>query len=466
MHVISLLSLTAITLLTLTHLFTHTSTKQTSPRRRHQRTSDQLLAGFSQPYRNNPPIERYPINEETCAESSTLPPLLPTNNQLPEAIQSYITFHQTGTQCLKKHNCKSIPGVLIWKGEFGTIGGFGDRMISLRLLLLLSIATQRLFYIHWPNQAWTPYDISSALHPAYVDWTIPSSLKVTTGGRHIIRFENDQQTDIDGGFSNPFYEHDANQQPQRLRMNDTDFMEIFRPFPVIYNKFAFLKPTSIVDLANNPKVAEYMKELSNINYIQLQRILTHTLFRPSSAVAYLARQRSFLPGIPYTAIHVRTGLDVDEGELSRFKHISKQLSEIVIRFITCSKRSHASMDRQNIFLASDSRKLKDAFLEHAANEKAFLSLKTSKRYVWHIDRQRSGHFVNDSDHCIAFLDIFADAYAISQAEKVFYFQSNFPEIAIGMGDVQAWHRLRNDRELLDSECYASNMSTVANPIDD
>lgn len=235
------------------------------------------------------------------------------------------------------------------------------------------------------------------------------------------------------------------------------------------------------------------------NYIQLQRIKTNVLFKPAEVIDLLTERRSFKSPIivdnqsvnnDYISVHIRIGADVFETEEDRFSHLrnNESLIEVNRRFIQCIERTKSKYEGsakvRKIFLASDSLALKDIFAQELGkhNEKNGLSynkscyhrlgfgraihpfvVHTNRGFTWHLDNGRSGLFGNDTDHCLAFLDIFADAYAISIAETVLYFKSNFSEVAIGMGNVSSWYKLENSQEPLnEDDCFESTMATVEN----
>ena len=69
------------------------------------------------------------------------------------------------------HSC-AVPKILVWHAEMGRVGGFGDRMISVRDFFMICMLSRRLFFIVWSYQVSTPFRLSAAMQPQYVDWRI------------------------------------------------------------------------------------------------------------------------------------------------------------------------------------------------------------------------------------------------------------------------------------------------------
>lgn len=480
---------------------------------------------FTQPYRDHPSPLTHSFANETCrtASSATLPSLLNADlDRLPLALRAYARFHASAIACLaevdagnidadgeegakkedkgkrrtrrawwggrqrkrqRRRGCNERVRLLVWKGELGFIGGFGDRWKGLQFILALAIATQSVFLIEWPHQAQTPYDLSAALHPTYIDWRLqPFIVKALSAVKDDRQIAVKLQRDPDGiaigrpySFSNPF----ASQQQQhdRLEANVSDFNAVLATYDVVFVRNTFLAGDDIVRLARNQHHARRFDGLTHLDYIPIQRVLTRFMFRPSPAVAFLARQRSFPHGVPYIGVHMRTGIDVLETSDRRFRQVSDVAvhDTLIGTVVSCIRRhigtyissgDSSNTKKMRVFVTSDSKMLKQRFVEYAqrnGHDNEVIIVNTNLRFVWHMDRQRSDLFENYDEHCLAFLDIFADAYALSEAKSIVYLPSNFPEAAIGFGNVRAWHKLQGNglTPLDEQECFPANLSTIA-----
>lgn len=480
---------------------------------------------FTQPYRDHPSPLNHSFANETCrtASSATLPPLLNADlDRLPLALRAYASFHASAIACLaeagggaaddsdgsvdkkedeeerrrrkrrgwwggrqRRKGCNERLRLLVWRGELGFIGGFGDRWKGLQFVLALAIATRSVFLLEWPHQAQTPYDLSAALHPTYIDWRLqPFIVKAISAVKDDQQITVQLLRDPDGtaigrpySFSNPFA---SRQQEQRLEANVSDFNAALAPYDVVFVRNTFLAGDDIVRLAKNQHHTWRFDGLTHLDYIPMQRVLTRFMFRPSPAVAFLARQRSFPHGLPYVGVHMRTGIDVLETSDQRFRQVSDvAVHDTLISTVLSCIRRHAgtymvggsggrrnSNNKMRLFVASDSKMLKQRFVEYAqrnGHDNEVIIVNTNLRFVWHMDRQRSDLFDNYDEHCLAFLDIFADAYALSEAVSIVYLPSNFPEAAVGFGNVKAWHKLQGNglTPLDEQECFPSNLSTIA-----
>lgn len=439
----------------------------------------------------------------------------------PESLMQYIKFHRKGRDCLLSHidenyesvgqkcELKDVPDIITWRGQ-NSKGGFGDRMIAIRHVLMFSIITNRLLFISWTVQSPTPYGLTAAFLPNYIDWRMPERMDRTDLGALLnktilsdveLKSTYDERKEITR-ISNPFPH-----SQEVINLTTTNFEDVFKPFSIIQFKFIFLLPKASELLSRNQHGLNQNRlvGIAHENAIQLQRFMANVLFKPSDVIDFLSKRRSFATPLDarhqhasseYIAVHIRVGTDVSESKDQRFSHLqcNDSLIEVSQKFLNCIERInskyHGNDKIRNIFLATDSLPLKEIFVKEADryNEENSLSVcpglscntfkdwlglrtgnhpivvHTNKRFAWHLDKGSSGHFINSTDHCLAYLDIFADAYAVSRAKTVLYFRSNFPEVAIGMGKVSSWYQLESSKEALkEDECFESSMATVDNP---
>lgn len=232
--------------------------------------------------------------------------------------------------------------------------------------------------------------------------------------------------------------------------NVTDFVNVspWKEADVIYitNR---MSRSALHDLCENPMLQHSLVSSLNrriLPLVRLERILMHVLFTPTPVVSALAAARAPPPSGSsggYIAAHARTGVDLGEGKGPRLGYIASHLKHAAKRLYRCTRDilSHhqnlSSNSSQRVFLASDSHELKEHFIVLARNEQPVpVDVFTEERRPLHIDRQATARRVNgDGGHnvCLAFLDVFADIFALAEADAFVYFHSGFAATAESFG---------------------------------
>lgn len=403
---------------------------------------------------------------ETCADATIYPPLLPPYPNMPPALIDYMAFHHRQRPCVDNPaSCTyGVPPTIIWESELGKSGGFGDRIIAIRMMLMISIITRRLFLIHWRQQGNALFAFTSAMLPAHVNWTVNDD-QVNEYVRRA-ESENKYSTTIRlfghhlGGIRHPL--NSSHEDPVNFRTFDIN--QMISNYTIIRLEETALPEVILSLLARNTHVdKKYTEGLRDLSLLQLTRVLSRFLFRPSKAVEFLVRRRTFNTKQPYIAVHARVGKDLLEEFDGRFVGLDKQYGLLSKKFIHCVQRIDRS--QKQIFLASDARELKEIFVRLAPWYG--LNVNTNRRIAWHVDRAASSRFVSPRDHCIAFLDVFADSIALSRAKTVVYFRSNFPRISIGLGNATTknWIVLDQRKPASPEDCQPASLHSSWDALD-
>lgn len=493
------------------------------------------------------------MNEDCRSRTrAELPPLLPPPSSMPSALSDYQAYHRLARQCIDallatepptittstarrplrvpsvcakaaaasrndsdgdtqrrwwstrkmtttRTWTSSLPPVIVFATDRGRSGGLGDRMRSIRNILMLSILTRRIFLINWQQPNSNPYSLTSAMHPSYIDWDLPH----TTIGRlcqwynieYDLANENNINDDSDHhpeggtgvvvlrlfpGVSYNLFHNPVNESIGEVSAVDTDFEELLKPFSLINIHDSILSQATVHALARNvpAKGKKRTEGLMNMTLLQLERSLTDFVFRPSPVVDFLATRRTFGETEenegekniqqPYIAVHARTGEDVWESHDNRFVGLAEQFHIVAQRLLTCIARTTTASSSDNattttrVFFASDSLALKYHMVDAAA--RAGVQFNTNRRYTWHVDKMVNVHFGTPVDNCVGYLDVFADAFAVARANTVVFTPSNFPAVSMGLGgaSVENWYIIDQRRELQENECMPMSAASEWN----
>lgn len=382
----------------------------------------------------------------TAPKESDFPPLLPPPNDAPAVIKDYIEFHKRGRHCLLSSECEAPP-ILLYDNPGGA-GGFGYRIATIRWAFLFAMATRRLLFIPWPkSETGVSFDITTALHPASIDWRTPWDVlnaeylnndKIAPGSLKIRRFASFATmnghhgmlglTSIDGVAVQKLTKSNM------FNLSRSNFTDVFKPFDVIF-LYAHHGRAKVTALFSNRFYRKnvFNEFLRTETFITvLERLLCHILFRPSQVVSNLVDQRVFSsPPQPFVSVHMRTGDDVNETHQARMHYVMDHLSLYADRMLDCAVQIHPAGE-ERIFLASDSMTFKHLFIE-----RAFLRNIT----VMTQQERSSVHFktfveLNESEvevKCMQFIDVFADVFALGRAEALVGRLSSFTTAGITLG---------------------------------
>lgn len=410
-------------------------------------------------------------------ERFTLQPIPPGT---PSVLSEYISWHNVERPCLisnETHCDGSIPRVLVWRCVTILCGGVGDRMRGIRFLFLIAVVTRRLFFIDWPQRSASPYPLTTAVFPHTMDWRLPTKTL-----KRISKRPNVLSVFLVSG---PLRKATRTMEEVRsvtsrifIVPNETNFVKLWEKEHIIYltNR---MPRSSIHHLCDNPH-ASILQPLARqyLPQLGLERIIMHVLFTPTPLIVTLARHRAsfndndnFQTGIVtplggYIAAHARTGIDVGEAHGERFQYISNHLGKAAKRLFQCSKDIMPVGNRGEnlkIFLASDSHALKEYFISLA--EKENITVLTEDRRPLHIDRRGTARKVNKDDGhnvCLAFLDVFADIFALAKADAFAFYHSGFAATAESFGQHAHSHELEGDHEGRRGECIPTEEDLIKN----
>lgn len=326
-------------------------------------------------------------------------------------------------------------------------------------MFLLSVATKRLFFIDWPRRLESPYPLTLALLPSFIDWRVPlATLKNVMANPSIVSLNARTKR------LNRKAEFVKGTTPFKIFANTTDFKLLWNDVHVVYitNR---MPRSSLHLLGDNPSVNLQALDRGHIPLARLEQTIMKLLFRPSLAVQRLAERRAPFEKREYIAAHARTGVDVGEGRGPRLGYISSHLKSAAQRLWKCARDIQEDELNVRIFLASDSVELKRYFIEAAANDsEREVLVKTEFRKPLHIDRKGSMNKVtsgrrtamNDGEGteelCVAFLDVFADIFALANAKSFVYYHSGFAATAVSFGAHGVVHELLGNDTGQDGEC--------------
>lgn len=358
---------------------------------------------------------------------------LPTEKKIPSFLVNYIQRHQKA----KKYSFYTPSEVdnhfsqfLIWRcPRKGRCAGVGDRFRGLQFAFLLAVVTRRIFLIDWPQH---PFSLSHAVLPSFLDWRPPPSIagrkypnlywfsclppRPCTEGGHMpndshLPFVDQTQADIN-----------------LLSDNILERLDIKKDIVISTRA----RPESILRLIKNPYVLNKFPELNNPD-IDIERHLLNILFKPSEAVQN-ALQKIINPKSSeggYTSIHVRTGYDVGEGHIRRFREINKNMSKYAQLILECAL-SVISDRNSKLFLASDSLSFKTVFKN--LSKVHGINVFTSSEPSLHIGLG-GGHYVNASLSAkfSPFINIFVDLFGIARGKTIISNGSGYARMAYNFG---------------------------------
>lgn len=369
-------------------------------------------------------------------------------------------------------------------------------MRGIRFVFLLSVGLRRLFFIDWPVREASPYPLTIGLLPACIDWRYPTAESmalsmradvVNTSVVYVVGGGDAEVVSAPGhGGGRDVSEKWMNNHSVPVIMtgmpNEIDFEDAWKHVHIVYltNRSG---RNSLLQLCENRQNTLLAQRLHGINgtemsLLKLEQMLMQLLFIPSDIVRRLAHKRVTGNGNglrKYIAVHARTGVDIGEGRNKRLGYIATHLAEAAERLYRCVRNTTtttaaSSNEKINVFLASDSNELKTRFLDLAstAND-VTMEVMTDFRRSLHIDRRTSARKVrkdrmysadedkwmqvkwtyddsgtdkkkrkikkvkDDGNICLGFFDVFADVFALAQAESLVQFPSGFAVTAQTFG---------------------------------
>lgn len=334
----------------------------------------------------------------------------------------------------------------------------------MRLAALFAILTNRVLLLAWDTRMHV-HDITVALHPTFVDWTVPQrtwlemehadvSVRLNfPADNTVLNYPYEQARAYD-----PTKPRRVLSEEERKRMivnvETTDFKKWLEPYRVVrFNPR--MHREELQRLLRNVHVTDpKLRELGRLPVVELERIFNRLLFRPSPAVAATAQRLAFPLSIPsswaasatsqrYVALHARTGQDfrgLDDPQ--RFAWVNGGGRALfVTRAAACIRRMASYYNTTLVFVASDSRSFKSALKARLADGN--LQVKSGTRVAWHFDVGADTETKqSERRRCHSFVETFADAYALAGAESVAFVESSFAWLAVAIGYVRRWTVLR------------------------
>lgn len=402
--------------------------------------------------------------------------LITNSTMLPESIVRYSEWHAIARACLERSiltdeqrlnrtgtECKFLPPVLVYRCLPGRLcAGVGDRLRGIIGTFLLSVATRRLFFIDWKSGHHSPFDLTTALIPASIDWTLPNFLaSPELSDRFSQRYANRQFVHLDWYDAKNWNALSSPDVDRKLDLLSDDFNAITAHISNLAISCNAPYRLFIYALRDNRHLRHSVPDLTpeRIPSPQLFRTLISTLFRPTQLVASLVATHSFRRGLLPVAVHVRTGADFQE-DAPRLRR--KTRGHLLTRALwACaqrvSKNSHLvssrgvnssdlGVDNENglgtrvpsrMFIAGDDQAVKYGIVKHGLNSGMKPEhIRISSSMSMHIGLPSHKAPQNATDKCVAFVTIFADLLLMARASVLITSGSGFAKAAAYFGNVQ------------------------------
>lgn len=406
-------------------------------------------------------------------------------------------------------------------------------MRGIRLVFLMAVATNRLFLIDWPKTRSAPFPLTTVLWPAAIDWryddSMLSSPAFSSSPSHHVRqldFEQDEGyvyvSDRHMSSSGDDFDN-AKKERLPFSVSDTDIPALFGSgsgSPAVIRVANRQPRSALLNLTSNPSVHQSLSGLQRTDNdaAALERRLMRVLFRASPTVDTAMRAR--VPTRPYVSVHARSGDDVGEAGISRLQHVAQHHEQTAQRMLRCVRNLHwyltrktrrrlerrreigkgnltvghdeMSVEQVDVFVAADSQKFKQAFMDAAAaaavnvdgsnakgrsdDEEQLLGqlpvhVYTDGGRVVHVDRpnqvgasgssgelqllgqdQQERQQLSEEALCKGFVDVFADLFGLANAHGMAYLHSGFPVSALALSTINRWKELEVTPPYAPDEC--------------
>lgn len=371
-------------------------------------------------------------------------------HSVPDTLARYAQWHRIQRACIvNPSSCQQPferPSILIWRcpdRDVRVCAGIGDRVRGMQVALLIAILTRRVFFIQWPLDE---YPLHNAVSPNVIDWRLPPA---------IVSGPSTSTWPMLNWFICNYPERRTRCRPPNFLIPKDDYLpnvnfslptlnaskdDVVRNLSIVTDiSVACRLPVSVIDsLLSNPFIAPTVPDLQtgSLPSLQLQRLLTAMLFRPSfftTAVMSKTLPPDFLTSNGYIGAHGRTGVAFNENG-DRFEFYRRNMTAAVTHLLTCAQQIDAQVST-NMFLSSDSAPFKREFAAQAR------SLNISVRFI----DANAFHFgLDDSDKMFAeqgqlakynaFIDIFADLFMLANAKQIVTTGSGFANLAFWLGN--------------------------------
>lgn len=388
-------------------------------------------------------------NVSEIAASNTFP--VSIENESPKILK-YIRWHANEMKCIRSATCynqrRHKIRIMIWKCPrhmSSACNGVGDRFRGMVSSLLIAMLSRQVFLLSWPVY---PYPFITAVAPGAIDWRVPDHVEQDSAGWGII---------IDAGYP---YLAWVKCPPNIQCFNRSNSTVPRSQVRWIKNKLNVTKKSTF-DTLN--KVGKYVIEsrggfsrhmVGNEHWLlqfggiseqhfktesyrrrhnfYTHRTLLRMLFRPSPITWKILRHfvddNATKNG--YLAIHARTGVDVGEVRLGRFKNFHESQNTMMAQqLLHCVQRYYN--EPKHIYFSSDSVALKRAF--HEACRKHNIQVMYSDLPAIHIGKRSSDtnreHRYESVKTWFAFLNIFVDLFGLTNGTDILSNGSQFSDKA-------------------------------------
>lgn len=387
-----------------------------------------------------------PSEKLLCSLPTTLPPLRTPPADLPSFLNSYIRTHARNRAKIAAD--RSIitspngPPLLVWRCHSRggrRCAGLGDRMRGIRLAFLLAVVTNRTFFIDWPAN---PHPLQIALIPSHIDWTLPQSLQAA--------LPPEKSPLLTASYAHLHWWHRVSADRILLPTNKSlnlgidDVQATLGALPPLLMLSTLIGNAFNRVIFRNPHIPHEFRlkpqdNLGQFNFAKTN-MLTRLLFVPSPTTTALLSRRLGFSHKSYVALHLRTGVDVGEHSIDRFKNMNAENPmQIVHMLLRCAKLVANGTDAYGQFaLATDSAIHANIFQN--LGEKQGLKTSVPMRPAFHIAQRMSRRPLEESrrlkDGCRDFLDVFVDLCLLAGSDVLIASNSGFSNAAIFMGSTQ------------------------------
>lgn len=397
------------------------------------------------------PTERqYPAPLCASPQTSHTPSthLAPPPPAAPASVAQYAQWHASARACLAAPaGCAARPPVLVYRCLPGRLcAGVGDRVRGIVGTFLLAMATRRAFFIDWNGGDHSPFNLTVALLPASIDWTLPPALATTP--------TNNDYTHLDW--------YDAknwNALPvphaQNLDLLTADFNRATGGIGTLAVSCNAPYRLFVLALRDNEHLRRSVPDLTpeRVSASQLFRGLISTLFVPSPAVITLVAARAFQNSSLPLAVHARTGADFDEraprlARKVRGDPLARALWACALRVRPdgpqggrmARGRGRGTAAPARLFITGDDRGVKAGVYERAVRDgMKGEEIRVAGGLSMHIGLPGYKAPEGVGDKCDAFLAIFADLFLMARASVLVTSGSGFAKAAAYFGNItQLW----------------------------
>lgn len=366
--------------------------------------------------------------------------------KLPPTIQEYVDWHARMYSCLSYKNCSEEPKILIWRCPFdlsNKCSGLGDRFRGIQFSVLLAILTKRVFFIEWPGE---PYPFTDVVQPSVINWKVPRGINYKNWGVVAHYRWPDLNwlscpSEIKCSSFSTFQSKAFGVVTDATNMEKADLMGIFSEIPNL-SIYTTATGDSTNKLFNNNYLVESKQDIipSTVGIMNLYKVLLKILFRPSSGVWQKMKGYGLLRGIysHYMAIHLRTGTDIGEQKLPRFRSFPNEELLVKQLFECLDKFSDSESLHLPIFLASDSATFKKKFMKEGRKR----SIPVISNFISpiHISKLGKRERAPGAESWKKFINLYVEFFGIANAVRIIGNRSGFSKMAYYTGNAKHYIR--------------------------